>query len=764
MSSTLPPQTDSSTQSWLKRNLCPKCSLKRKAWYLASGVLLLLAVFLAVGINIVLRGSYGMLEQRGAEEAARRIERCLVMELDSLERSARDYAVWTDTWSAVARSSLEYANVNMGASAFTNLHLHAFLLFHLDGRLSLGRVYDSDLAQLSPAAAAEWEPLFGPWARMVSNDHPRDVRRGLVRHDQRLLIFAILPITKDDGAGTVNGALVQARVLDQGVLAQWRDVTGLQLSMREPDRDGSRPWTERFRSIVVDENTLEIQVPLRLGDESIGSVITATVPREIQQQRQHALHWFYVMLVVLVAAALVLIVQLLHSLVLARLQSLYDGIRRVRDTSDLSVRFPCAGDDEVARLAQAANHMLEALEQSESARKMDERERDMLKSQLQQAQKREAIGTMAGGIALDFNYLLSGILCTAGLMRLDLPEGHPLLEHINRIELAGTSASTLIRQMLTFSRVQPVKFEKVRLGDVVSDVLQLLRAGLPRTIELRFRNEAVEDTVQADVSQLQQVIMNFATNSSHAMAGMPNGEFCVTISEVGLPDPARPETAHLPPGPYVRMDVADTGGGIPIEILDRIFDPFFTTKPVGTGTGLGLAVVHGIVAKHHGSVGVESEPGKGTHFYIHLPKVPSPKRADSGTTPSSTPLVPVCIRVLLVDDDHLVRETIARGLKRMGHEVTPVPSGDAALKILEDEHQEFDLLLSDQLMPGMTGLQLGERAAALRPGLPMVLMSGFAASLNEETVLSKGFQALLMKPVTMDQLRLILLALQSRHS
>ena len=153
MPPTPPPQTKSSSQSWVKRNLCPKCSLKRKAWYLASGVLLLLTVLLAVGINIVLHGSYGMLEQRGAEEAARRIERCLVMELDSPERSARDYAMWTDTWNAVARSTLEYANVNMAASAFTNLRLHAFLLFHLDGRLSLGRVYDPDLAELAPAGA-----------------------------------------------------------------------------------------------------------------------------------------------------------------------------------------------------------------------------------------------------------------------------------------------------------------------------------------------------------------------------------------------------------------------------------------------------------------------------------------------------------------------------------------------------------------------------------------------------------------------------------
>ncbi len=750
--------------NWFSRWVCPQCSLKRKAWVISGGVLLLLAILLALGVSFVLRRTYGELERQKSQDAARQLLRTYELELESLERSARDYAIWSQTWEEMAAVTPAYAEQNLTAAVLANLRLQAFLLFQPDGRLHEGRVRLN--GTIADARPEDWEPTLRETARKTATSLQAS-ERGLIRQGDTLLLFAALPILRDENCEPVRGTLVQVRALNAAVLARWCELTGLKVAL-VPALPPASQTAEPIPAVQLGtvpatfaRDQAVVWLPLHTTAGQPAGALQISLGDEIHDQSISAQWWFFGMLTVLVVASGIMFVRLLHALVLARLEALHRGVARVRETTDLSTRLPVEGRDEIAQLTDEINRMLATLEGSENRRLANEREREQLNEQLQQAQKMEAIGTMAGGIAHDFNNLLSSIMCTAGIMRVDLPENHPLLEHIGRIEQAGTSASSLIRQMLAFSRAQPVKFEQVRLHTAIAEVLQLLRAGLPRTIELRFRNEAVEDTVQADVSQLQQVVMNLATNSNHAMAGKPSGVFSVTITEAQVPDARHPETAKLPPGEYVRLEVGDTGGGIPLEIQDRIFDPFFTTKPVGTGTGLGLAVVHGIVAKHQGSIGVESVVGEGTRFFIHLPRVATPKSLAAAPLKGAPP-IPPCMHVLLVDDDHLVRETLVRGLKRMGHAVVGVPSGDAALKVLRDGKTPVDLLLTDQLMPGMTGLQLGEQVAGVRPGLPMVLMSGFAASLNEQTVLDKGFSALLMKPVTLDQLRLILLAIQAR--
>ncbi|HYD84379.1 MAG TPA: ATP-binding protein, partial [Opitutus sp.] len=326
------------------------------------------------------------------------------------------------------------------------------------------------------------------------------------------------------------------------------------------------------------------------------------------------------MAVVIVAAAL-LIGRLLRSMVIARLESAHAAVRRIGDTSDLSVRLPAEGSDELSGLSAGINRMLEALARGEAQRVAAEQERERLRAQLQHVQKMEAIGTLAGGLAHDFNNLLTSIQGSSTLIRL---EGQPSAineRHLRRIEQATSNAVALVRQMMAFGRRNPTVFAHHHLGKIVQDALQLLRSSIPRTIEFEVIGDEADDVVHGDAGQLQQVLVNLGTNASQAMAG-GRGRFTIAIARVRLPDPARAETANLS-GEYLRLSVSDTGCGIEPENLQRVFEPFYTTKPVGSGTGLGLAVVHGIISHHHGTIAVESEVGRGTTFVVHLPKADS---------------------------------------------------------------------------------------------------------------------------------------------
>lgn len=286
----------------------------------------------------------------------------------------------------------------------------------------------------------------------------------------------------------------------------------------------------------------------------------------------------------------------------------------------------------------------------------------------------------------------------------------------------------------------------VHLGDAVNDVLKLVRAGLPKTIDIQFENKALDDKVLIDATQLQQVVMNLATNVSHAMANRADGCIRVCISEAMLPDLAlHPETVALLPGSYLRLAFSDNGCGIPEAILGRIFDPFFTTKPAGSGTGLGLAVTQSFVTQHGGALGVRSEVGKGTTFIIHLPKYSSPA-ADSLL--SQLP----GLRVLLVDDDVHGRETLAEGLRRAGHDVTEVPTGASALRLFEEEPECFDVIVTDQIMPGMTGIDLAEQVSVLAPGTPVFLISGYTGPMEEQVLTQKKITGLFMKPIVLVEL------------
>lgn len=383
-----------------------------------------------------------------------------------------------------------------------------------------------------------------------------------------------------------------------------------------------------------------------------------------------------------------------------------------------------------------------------------------LEAQLLQAQKMEAIGTLAGGIAHDFNNILAAIIGYGELMQFDIPKGSSSERSLQALLQASYRARDLVKQILAFSRRNEQGKELVRLQPILQESLKLLRASLPATIEIQGEIEDEMGAIRGNPTQIQQVIMNLGTNAAQAMA--ENGGFLkIRLGKIQMNGDGRAKNLGLEPGPYLRLTVRDTGQGIPPEVLGRIFDPYFTTKERGKGTGLGLAVVHGIVKNLDGTITVQSVVGRGTTFDIYLPRFEG--RAEPGETVKmeSTPLGGR-ERILLVDDEQALVQVGKLMLEKLGYEVVPVLSSVEALEFFRAEPERFDLVVTDMTMPHMTGDKLAQEVMAIRGNIPIVLCTGFSERLTEKRAKEMGIREYVMKPFAMNDLaRAVRRALES---
>lgn len=367
-----------------------------------------------------------------------------------------------------------------------------------------------------------------------------------------------------------------------------------------------------------------------------------------------------------------------------------------------------------------------------------------MEEQLRQAQKMEAIGTLAGGIAHDFNNILGAIIGFTEMSYDDLPQDNPVRYNLEQVLKSSLRARDLVKQILSFSRKTGQVQKPVQLHLILVEAIKLLRASIPATIEIRDTITRVSDTIMADPTQIHQVLMNLCTNAAQAMRDR-GGILTIGLAPVDLDSEDIGAYPDLNPGPYVRLTVQDTGTGIEPSIIDRIFDPFFTTKEVGRGTGMGLAVVHGIVKSHHGSVTVYSEPGKGTIFRVLLPRVEGgdlEKEKETGI-----PIPKGSESILFVDDEALLVETGKKLLETIGYRVTPVRGSVQAFELFMKDPGRFDLVITDQTMPHMTGCELALKLRARKPELPIILCTGYSETVSEETAKTLGIKAFIMKPL-----------------
>lgn len=372
------------------------------------------------------------------------------------------------------------------------------------------------------------------------------------------------------------------------------------------------------------------------------------------------------------------------------------------------------------------------------------RQQRQLEEQLRQSQKMAAIGTLAGGIAHDFNNLLAAILGYAELALLKLPPGIALQREIRQILKAGGKASELVNQILAFSRKETTKRILLQPGVLLKETIKLLRGTIPTSITIREHIAATDRVILANPTQLHQVVMNLCTNAFHAVEDN-SGEITLSMEPVNKAIPESQAERE-----WIRISVCDNGCGIDEANLSRIFEPYFTTKPSGKGTGMGLAVVHGIVESHEGRIEVVSTKGQGTSIHIYFPVVAGMKTPQEHQQAQS--LVGGNESILVVDDEQMVAGYLKGFLEQLGYRITVCNDGNTALMTFEQNPQGFDLVITDQTMPGKTGFEIARTMLALRPELPIILCSGYSSALSPERVTKAGIREFMMKPVSLHDL------------
>lgn len=365
-----------------------------------------------------------------------------------------------------------------------------------------------------------------------------------------------------------------------------------------------------------------------------------------------------------------------------------------------------------------------------------------LEKQLQQAQKMEAVGVLAGGIAHDFNNILTAILGYADMASETLPEESQARQDLVEVLTAAGRAKDLVKQILAFSRQEDQDLKPIYIQTLVKEVIKLIRATLPSTIEIRPEIEESDEKISGNATQIHSILMNICTNAYHAMREN-GGVLGIAVKPVTIDAEAAESNLDLKQGRYLKLSISDTGHGMDEETLKYIFDPFFTTKGVDEGTGMGLSVVHGIVKSLSGAISVISEPGKGTTFVLYFPCLASENRSSRLTESTE---VMGRERILLVDDEEPIARIGKRGLERFGYNVTMKTSSYQALEAFREQPDEFDLVITDYTMPGMTGLDLASELLNIRPSVPIVLISGVGEAKMLDEVGKIGIRDFLMKP------------------
>ncbi|MEJ2691191.1 MAG: PAS domain S-box protein, partial [Deltaproteobacteria bacterium] len=379
-----------------------------------------------------------------------------------------------------------------------------------------------------------------------------------------------------------------------------------------------------------------------------------------------------------------------------------------------------------------------------SERREAEKERKRLERQWRQSQKLEAIGTLAGGIAHDFNNILAVILGYAGLAREEARQGSDLADYLDKILQATHRSKDLVKQILAFSSQARIERAPLRPQPIIKEALKMLRASIPTTIEIQENISEDCGTIDADPTQLHQVLMNLCTNAFHAMeekGGILRVELKIADSPPAEIVGVTPDTKKI----FLELSVSDTGQGIGPDTITKIFDPFFTTKVKGKGTGLGLAIVYGIVQEYGGTVTVESQLGKGTTFHVYLPQ------SRRGAIPSSLERATVQTgreRILFIDDEELLADLGKEMLERLGYRVTVKTNSLEAMETFRNQADAFDLVITDQTMPGLTGIELATRMLQIRPELPIILCTGYSNLVNEHVAREQGIKEFALKPIT----------------
>lgn len=763
--------------------------LRKKTFLLTTLSLAIVTTAMLAVFRFVAMRSFDRMEVAEATRAMQRVQRLVQVELDDMRRWALDYGA-CDELGRVFEKGEVGALVREGITheSLANLRWSCFVLLQNDRQVLAAGAISTDQT-LQPLPRAFVEELVG-----TTSATPKPAMHGLGLPHLALLggqpyMVVEAPIRPPAETGKTVVVLIAARRFDEQELERLSRIADLPVTFLPFSENGGGARAASGdhaaasgKVFITYERRAQVTVNETVNEPSgrpVG-ILQVTLDRKIREEGL----WFTLILMGVVVVGEVLVYFLIDRLLLRqlidRLAQLGSGLSEVHRNGNLAARLTTEGDDEITALGYEINHLLMSVESAQrtlertnaemqqrvaerttalaaanaaleadiAERIKAEREREGLREQLIRSSKMEAVGTLAGGIAHDFNNILAGILGHVQLVDSDLPANHPSRANLRQVIAASERAVTLVHQILSFSRQTPGERRLVSVGKIAREALSLLRAALPSTISIKCEVEAAVDVVNADPTQLHQVFMNLGANAAHAM-GAQAGALTIKIASLQLGGPLTGATNPLPAGDYLCIEVRDTGCGMSHEVMVRIFDPFFSTKPVNEGTGLGLAVVHGIVTDHGGTIQVESEPGKGTVFRILLPAAAI--HLASSASHHALPLRG-SERVLLVDDEEMVLGALSQGLERLGYAVTVESSSPVALARFKAAPDTFDLIITDQTMPQMSGLELSTAIHAVRPALPIIIITGYSPQLNDKSAQSLGVAGILGKPIDFGEL------------
>lgn len=729
--------------------------LQHKAWLLilaAVGVVTLLAI---VVTGQTISRSFAALEDERALHEGERARRILSQQAQELLTTTIDYAYWDDAVRFVRGQDDAFLDDNITEDNMKYLRLSEVLVLDGTGQpKAAARLVDGEELQL--VSSGLLPKLLQLGQPLLADASGMSTLRTFVQHEQQLYVVAAAVI-RDPGvvAQAPSGVLLMVRAISHAELVRMSDLmlTQVSLSFDGIAKAGVKVWTRELSDrrigvqAVIDDHdgqpvaTLDLNLVREMDDEARSLAVTTGLQ---------------VLLAGLIVGAT--LVFLLDRWVLRRLSRMHDQLGAITAEGLAGTeRIRMGGQDELTAVAHGINSLLDRVRMDAIEQKNAHARQEALQLQLMQSQKMEALGRFTGGIAHDFNNSLAGI---SGWMRLaqeDLAADHPSREAVDQAIKGAQYAQGLMRQLLTFSRQSKLNLEPVHVGALVEQTRKFVSSGLVRSTQVQVEQLCEDDLIQADPTQLQQVLVNLIINASDAMDGV--GRVRLRVDRLSLPLPVRqaswPGLAELPAGDYLHVQVCDDGPGIAPENIDRIFDPFFTTKSVGKGTGLGLSVAHGVMGRHGGSIGVVSQPGHGACFHLLLPAQARPD-ASGQTSLGTSGASSGTLRMLFADDDQLVRHSWGSLLERQGWDVIRARDGEEAWQLYQGSGQRWDVVLTDLTMPKLDGRSLMQRIRQTPDAPPVVLVSGHVGDAQRQALLDDGFAEVLFKPVSFDDLGQIL--------
>ncbi len=836
-----------------------RTSLRGKTLFIVLAALVALVAGLYTLSRAVLLRGFSNLEGNFARQNLDQASSGLANEIETLRRSARQYANQDETYAAVRDRDQRRLSTEFSAATFDQLRVNFAIVLDGQGQPLLMRGFD--LATMSEA------PVPADLDLDLQPDSPLIVHRNRTTDITGILMLASGPVLIDSSPvltssanGPTAGTVIMGRALDADELVRLGAITHLQVEIDRMDAKSPNP------AITLAENALAANRSIfvhPLSGDSLAAyqilrdvygkpvaVLRIVLSRNIYKQGQTSLLQFMLLLLAAGFSFGAVTLYLLERFVISRVADLGENITQIGASGDLSARVRVSGKDELAHLAASINGMLDDLQRVQSERHeertrlsvmvdkmpailwtadsqlriksamgaglgavglaareavglslldffrttdpefpaisahrkalageaiafettwetrsfeshvqplrdedgvirgvigvaLDVTDRERLTDQLRQAQKMQAVGELAGGVAHDFNNLLMVVKGHAQLLLERLPEGAPLRHSAEQVEKAADRAASLTRQLLAFSRKQVLQPRVLDMNEVVAGMIKMFSRVIGENIEMAFLPGSKLGRVKADPGQIEQVLLNLVVNARDAMPD--GGRLTLETANVELDRSYAAKHASVEPGPYVMLTVTDTGCGMDAQTQSRIFEPFFTTKGPGKGTGLGLATVYGVVKQSGGYIWLYSEVGRGTTFKIYLPEVMS--EVDRPTAEPDTAVeAPANETVLFVEDDQGVRELVRDYLVGSGYRVLEATDGVEALKIVTAHRGAIDLLITDVVMPHLSGPELAARLSAERPGLKVLFLSGYTDDTVFRHGVLEGAVAFLQKP------------------